>query len=500
MNIEIANRLYEYRKANGFSQEELAEKIGVSRQAISKWERSESSPDTDNLIALAKLYNVSLDEMINGASAPAKAEEAPVAEPVAEPQPEYAQPQQEHAYIPPAPENTQPYGAQTYTQTAVEEKKKMAPWIGALVWIGGFILFFLVGSLFPSGWSVSWIILLLLPAISSGIEAVIQNNPNRFLYPMLVVALFCALGMGFGLWHPAWILFITIPIYYIVTDNLKKSAEPQQGRSSLFITFAIIFAIAMSSTLGIVTHTAIHGRSGSSAASSIGSMFNYDNDDAYLIGGASVSGATIDSLEVNWVNGSITVNPTDGDGITFTESPTDNEDFQLRYLVDGNTLKIQFCKSHVTVKSLDDCRKDLTITVPAKVYNTLQIESVSADVNINATDASNLVVDNVSGAYTVTGSFGNVDVDNVSGKMVINNAAENGTVSIDTVSGSFDLYLPKDVTGFRAEGETVSGDLSCNGFGATTDAKNKTVIYGDGSGVNIQFDSVSGDLTINASM
>ncbi|MDE5996292.1 MAG: helix-turn-helix transcriptional regulator, partial [Eubacterium sp.] len=38
MNIETAKRLFEYRKANGFSQEELAEKIGVSRQAISKWE------------------------------------------------------------------------------------------------------------------------------------------------------------------------------------------------------------------------------------------------------------------------------------------------------------------------------------------------------------------------------------------------------------------------------------------------------------------------------
>lgn len=48
----------------GLSQEALAEKLGVSRQAVSKWERSESSPDTDNLIALAKLYGVSLDELL----------------------------------------------------------------------------------------------------------------------------------------------------------------------------------------------------------------------------------------------------------------------------------------------------------------------------------------------------------------------------------------------------------------------------------------------------
>ena len=72
MDIVTAKRLYDYRKANNLSQEELAEKIGVSRQAISKWERAESSPDTDNLIALAKLYNVSIDEMLNGEGEPEK--------------------------------------------------------------------------------------------------------------------------------------------------------------------------------------------------------------------------------------------------------------------------------------------------------------------------------------------------------------------------------------------------------------------------------------------
>lgn len=72
MNIETAKRLYEYRKAHGYSQEELAAKIGVSRQAISKWERSESSPDTDNLIALAQLYGVSLDTLLMGSEAPKK--------------------------------------------------------------------------------------------------------------------------------------------------------------------------------------------------------------------------------------------------------------------------------------------------------------------------------------------------------------------------------------------------------------------------------------------
>lgn len=65
MNIEIANRLVNLRKKNGYSQEELAEKIGISRQAVSKWERAESSPDTDNIIALSRLYGVSIDELLH---------------------------------------------------------------------------------------------------------------------------------------------------------------------------------------------------------------------------------------------------------------------------------------------------------------------------------------------------------------------------------------------------------------------------------------------------
>ena len=65
MNIKIANRLVELRKKYGYSQEDLANKLGLSRQAVSKWERAEASPDTDNLICLAKLYNVSLDELLS---------------------------------------------------------------------------------------------------------------------------------------------------------------------------------------------------------------------------------------------------------------------------------------------------------------------------------------------------------------------------------------------------------------------------------------------------
>lgn len=65
MNVETAQRLADLRRSKGFSQEGLARKLGLSRQAVSKWERAESSSDTENLISLAKLYGVSLDELLN---------------------------------------------------------------------------------------------------------------------------------------------------------------------------------------------------------------------------------------------------------------------------------------------------------------------------------------------------------------------------------------------------------------------------------------------------
>ena len=60
-----ANRLQHLRKENGYSQEVLAEKLGISRQSVSKWERAESSPEIDNLMALSKIYGLTIDELLD---------------------------------------------------------------------------------------------------------------------------------------------------------------------------------------------------------------------------------------------------------------------------------------------------------------------------------------------------------------------------------------------------------------------------------------------------
>ena len=61
--MEIGKKIMELRKKNGLSQEELAEKVGVARQTISKWELGETSPDLKQSKELSKIFNVSLDEL-----------------------------------------------------------------------------------------------------------------------------------------------------------------------------------------------------------------------------------------------------------------------------------------------------------------------------------------------------------------------------------------------------------------------------------------------------
>ena len=61
--MELGNQIYELRKKANLSQEQLAEKVGVSRQTISKWELGETAPDIKQAQVLSQVFSVSLDEL-----------------------------------------------------------------------------------------------------------------------------------------------------------------------------------------------------------------------------------------------------------------------------------------------------------------------------------------------------------------------------------------------------------------------------------------------------
>lgn len=60
----LSEKIYTLRRKNGLSQEQLAERIGLSRQSISKWESGTSTPELEKLVALSECFHVSLDELV----------------------------------------------------------------------------------------------------------------------------------------------------------------------------------------------------------------------------------------------------------------------------------------------------------------------------------------------------------------------------------------------------------------------------------------------------
>ena len=185
MNLKTAERLATLRKENGYSQDQLAERLGLSRQAVSKWERGEANPDTDNLIALAKLYHISLDELLLTDDGHSK---------------------------------------ETDKESIKEDNRTTLLFKAISGVIGGLILivYFLLGTFIENGFEVYWVLLLLIPVIPSIFDAIGKRKFTAFLYPLLVVALYCYPGMQFGLWHPGWVLFITIPVYYLCFEPIDR--------------------------------------------------------------------------------------------------------------------------------------------------------------------------------------------------------------------------------------------------------------------------------------
>lgn len=61
----ISQNIRSLREHEGFTQESLAEQLGVARQTVAKWESGEATPDLDNVCALAKLFGVSIDDLVN---------------------------------------------------------------------------------------------------------------------------------------------------------------------------------------------------------------------------------------------------------------------------------------------------------------------------------------------------------------------------------------------------------------------------------------------------
>lgn len=281
MNIETANRLLQYRKQHGLSQEALAEKIGVSRQAISKWERAEASPDTDNLIILAEIYGVSLDELLKGESSTEEVkEETQNTQYNYEHNPDdnttyekvdkvsfkdglhikskdgddvhlsfrkgihvhdkngthvdidhngifVNDGDKQHVY-------TDENGNVMADENVINHHKKPR---GLKIWnkfpfpLIAIIVFLCWGfSGMYFGWALSWIVFLTIPLYYTLGDAIFKRNPSHFAFPVLVVGVYILFGFYnvCGGWALGWIAFLSIPFYYWICELIKPDNDSDE--------------------------------------------------------------------------------------------------------------------------------------------------------------------------------------------------------------------------------------------------------------------------------
>lgn len=214
MNLFTANKLTALRKHNGLSQEALAEKIGVSRQAVSKWERGEASPDTENILALSKLYCVSLDDILGDKTA------------------EEIIRDQEIITAPAENENALYSTKKSEPKEAAEQNKQLAeilknemkdlPAFGKKLLKFPFFLVAIIGYLAIGFsikvWHPTWLIFLTIPAYYITALAFLQKTEKKMLLTLPVylyaVIIFLVIGLLLNLWHPAWLIFLCIPLHY----------------------------------------------------------------------------------------------------------------------------------------------------------------------------------------------------------------------------------------------------------------------------------------------
>jgi len=379
------------------------------------------------------------------------------------------------------------------------------------------------------GWAAGWLLFLLIPIAESLYSAVKTKNPSAFAYPVLMVFLYLGMGFAFHIWHPTWILFVTIPVFYVMCDSIKKASaeknaaegynkngasgtyyspnidetKPRRKSSipaiimTVICSLTVIAVVAISCVFGFLNKLDIDG-----IASDISSAFtdwdSYDNYDEtyYAAGTADIDADLVQNIDIDWVSGSVSLEYYDGDTISVTENQQSEDKYNLRYRVNNGTLDIKYMKSNAYKhKANFSFTKELTILLPLeKTLNSIDIETVSAsvhsDIAVNEFDA-----ETVSGNINANGILSTADAESVSGNITLACPQDFNEISTGSVSGETTITLPKSINGFYIRASSVSGRVNAADFGISGKASDYT--YGAGSS-EISFDSVSGNLNINA--
>ena len=213
MTIELGERLAKLRKKAGLSQEQLAEELGVSRQAVSRWETGEAAPDTENLIALADIFNVSIDELIREqkkGQPKGEPEEVEVVDGIVVDKPKH--------------EDHRPSAGEGFAWSLFSIACLAGYLTAGFCWRspdGGYV-----------GWASMWVLLLLTPVVGSVFHAIRSHRITKFNLFLLVVIVYVGMGIignfyGQNFWHPYWAEFFLVPLFYSIGSFIDGRVDKE---------------------------------------------------------------------------------------------------------------------------------------------------------------------------------------------------------------------------------------------------------------------------------
>ena len=283
----MQNNLIRLRKEAGLSQEELADKLAVSRQAVSKWERGDSIPDVLTL----RLYNVSIDEIVgyapeketsadenkaaggadnaketNNASGADGAKETDNANGADGANDDGNADGEDDEYFTQDGETKKYYsktkgGKHIRFETDGKQKRiiisdddddddddedddddmdgndyprrrtRLCDVLDGVYTILCVAAFFVWGAVF-NGWEIAWTLFITIPIFTSIVSCVRKKRVGKFNFPCFVAFVYLLFGMIFNVWHPLWIIFLLVPAFYPIARVIDSSIKDKERRKN----------------------------------------------------------------------------------------------------------------------------------------------------------------------------------------------------------------------------------------------------------------------------
>lgn len=232
MNETFGQRLSRLRKEKGLTQEDIASRITISPQAVSKWENGNSEPDLDTLNKLADILNCSVDSLL-GREEQVEVEEEVKETPKDSPKEEKGQKELEKELEERASEVVEKH---IFYRRHKEDEKFF--WLTSGVLFGvALLVYLLMGFLWKDqnmGWKMGWLVFFIPWITTSLVEAIRDKYFCKFAYPLLATAVYLLLGylgdyIGFQGWSVYWFLFITIPAFYLIFGPIDTHLKHKRG-------------------------------------------------------------------------------------------------------------------------------------------------------------------------------------------------------------------------------------------------------------------------------